>query len=373
MPTEPRVPLSRPTRLPASAEGAASAFSAGDIDGYGPANRSCEDLLTRHFGAATLLVSSGTHALELAALALDLTSGDEVIVPSFAFVTTAAAFARVGASLRFVDCDADGNLDLDDLPRAITPRTRAIVALHYAGGCCDLARLTRIAGEAGVLLVEDAAQSIGASFDGRPLGTFGRIGCLSFDSMKNLTAGQGGAVVINDPESLDRCHRIRDRGTNRRDFLAGRAAAYEWTDAGSNFSLSGLNAAVLEPQLRRLEEINERRRILWQRYFDALASPLAAAGARIVRPAPRVRSNAHLFAMVWPSRALRDRFLSFLDDGGIGAAFHYTALHRSSFGRRYVTEGERFPGSEVLADGLARLPLFDALSEAEQSRVIERT
>lgn len=368
-----RIPVSKPPYLTASEEAVLRALREGTLGGYGPPNEAVERLLTNAYGRPVLLLSSGTHALELSAMLLRIEPGDEVIVPSFGFVTTANAFALHGAQLRFADCDLHGNLDADSVERSLSPRTRAVVPIHYAGACGDVPRLVELCEKHGAVLIEDAAQAIGATFAGQPLGTLGAVGCLSFDSMKNVTAGQGGAVIVSDEKLLSDAHRIRDRGTNQRDFHLGRVDEYWWTGHGSNFSLSDLNAALLLPQLEKLDVINGRRERLWERYHSALAGPVRTVGAYSVEVAPAVRSSHHIFAIVWSDRTERDAFVDTMAEAGIQTPFHYPALHRSPFGRQFAVRGEEFPNSERLADGLTRLPLYDSLTDDEQSEVIERT
>lgn len=368
-----RIPISRPPYLPESEVRIGQALRDGFLGGYGEPNRSAEQFLTSLYGRPVLLLSSGTHALEVAAMLLGIRPGDEVIVPSYGYVTTANAFVVHGARPRFADCDSHGNLDLESIGRLINPRTRAVVPIHYGGASGDIARLAALCSARGVLLVEDAAQTIGATFEGKPLGTFGAVGCLSFDSMKNVTAGQGGAIIVSDDSLLTDAHRIRDRGTNQREFQLGRVEEYCWTGPGSNYSLSDLNAALLLPQLEQLDRINGRRAALWRRYEEALGPATRDTGAYTLGIDSRVRSSHHIFAIVWPDRQLRDEYIQYMAEDGIQTPFHYPALHRSPFGRTFVDPADNLPNSERLADGLVRLPLYDALTESDQDDVIGRT
>lgn len=337
----------------------------------GPFGARAEELLRGMLGQPVLLTSSGTHALEMAALLLDVAPGDEVILPSFTFVSTANAFALRGATLTFVDVDRSGNLCLEDLTRVMNPRARAVVTVHYAGGSCDIARLLELAGE--VPVVEDAAQALGASFRGQPLGSFGRLGALSFHETKNVCAGEGGALTARDPELLRRAERIRDKGTNRRSFLAGEVDRYSWTDLGSSYGLSDLNAAYLAGQLEARERIFARRAELHARYTAALEGPLEQRGGFVVRGHPDDTPNHHLFGMVFEEPEQRTRFIAHMRAHEIVTPFHYVALHRSSMGRRFPSSERPLPWTDRLASCLVRLPLYFNLSDAEQDEVVGRT
>lgn len=368
-----RIPLTRPPGLTGDDGAVFDVLRRGAVGCYGPYTERCESLLSERYGRPVLLVSSCTHALEMSALLLRLEPGDEVVVPSFAFVTTANAFALRGARIRFVDCDEQGNLPPAQLDRVLSDRTRAVVPVHYAGGAGDVVELAGMCARVGAVLVEDAAQSIGASCADRPLGTFGVLGCVSFDFLKNVTAGQGGALIVSDPDLLERAYALRDRGTDRREFERGRVPAYQWTDIGSNWTLSEINAAYLMPQLSEVERITQRRQALWEAYRKALDAPLIEWGARALGYAAGVAPNYHLFAIVWPDAIVRDRFIRFMADAGVQVCSHYTALHASPFGRRFVGEDETFPQSESMAAGLTRLPLSLGLEPAEQETVIDAT
>jgi len=231
-------------------------------------------------------------------------------------------------------------------------------------------RLLAVCAAAGVPVVEDAAQSIGATFRGRPLGALGALGCLSFHETKNLCAGEGGALVVGNERFLTRAHHLRDKGTNRRDFSLGMAEKYSWVDVGSSWALSGLNAAYLAAQLDRIDEIQGRRSALWRRYEEALRPVVSAAGARTLATPAHNGPNHHLFAVVWPDGETRDRFIRHTASRGILTPFHYVPLHRSPYGSRFAT-GETLPNTDRLGDGLVRLPLFFNLTDAEQDEVID--
>lgn len=364
------IPFNRPVWLGTEpARVTEAVLTNGHTAASGPFGHRCEALLSRQFGRPVLLTSSGTHALEIAALLLGIGPGDTVIVPSFTFVTTASAFALRGARISFVDVDPHGNIDLGDVEAALDPRTRAVVAVHYAGNSCDVRRLLDVCGD--VPLVEDAAQAFGASFEGRPLGTFGAAAAVSFHETKNVGCGEGGALVVG-ADRLPAAREIRDKGTNRHAFLAGDVDKYTWTSLGSNYGLSDLNAAYLLGQLEAYGQICTRRRQLWERYQAALSDAAARAGGYIVRPGPTNTPNHHLFAIVLADGAQRGEFIRRMTRHGIVTPFHYVALHLSPMGRRFGDRRRELPNSERLSSCLVRLPLFYNLSDDDQEQVIAR-
>jgi dTDP-4-amino-4,6-dideoxygalactose transaminase len=365
-----RIPFNQPVRLGGELEAIERVFQQGQTAGVGPLGARCEELLESRFGRRALLVSSCTHALEMAALLLDLRPGDEVLVPSFTFVSTANAFVLRGARPVFVDVDASGNLDLSSVASLRTERTRAVCAVHYAGSSCDLDLLAEALPE--VPLVEDAAQAIGATFRGRPLGALGIAGALSFHETKNVGCGEGGALVVGG-ELVERAEFLREKGTNRRKFSQGLVDKYTWVDVGSSYALSELNAAYLEPQLRALEAIQARRAQVFARYVEALSRPVEQAGARILLPPEHNGpGNAHLFALVFRSGQQRTRYIAHMREHGILTPFHYVALHRSPFGSRFH-DGRSLPMSDLLTSCLVRLPLFFNLTDAQVDEVADRT
>ena len=277
-----RIPFNQPVRLGGELEAIGRVFQQGQTAGVGPLGARCEELLESRFGRRVLLVSSCTHALEMAALLLDLRPGDEVLLPSFTFVSTANAFVLRGARPVFVDVDASGNLDVSSVAALRTDRTRAVCAVHYAGNSCDLDALMESL--PGIPVVEDAAQAIGVAFRGRPLGTLGVAGALSFHETKNVGCGEGGALVVGREELVERAEFLREKGTNRRKFSQGLVDKYTWVDVGSSYALSEINAAYLEPQLGALDAIQARRTAVFARYVEALARPAARAGARVLLP-----------------------------------------------------------------------------------------
>lgn len=362
------IPFNKPVHLGTELDALAQAIHlSAHTAGGGPFGKKCETRLEQLVERRTLLVTSCTHALEMMGMLLELKEGDEVILPSFTFVSTANAWLLRRAKPVFVDCDLDGNLSLLEVERALTGRTKAIVPVHYAGSSCDLAQLLDVAGS--IPVVEDAAQALTSTFDGKPLGSFGAMGALSFHETKNIGCGEGGALIIRDERFLERAEYLRDKGTNRRRFLNGLVDKYTWVDEGSSYVLSDLNAAYLWTQLVALEQIQARRRLLWERY-DATLRPIAEQhGLHVVRPSARVAGNHHLYALVLRSLDERTRFIAHMRACGIMTPFHYVSLHRSPMGSRFH-DGRSLPVTERLSDCLVRLPLFYNLADEEQDRVI---
>ncbi|MBS2022174.1 MAG: dTDP-4-amino-4,6-dideoxygalactose transaminase [Deltaproteobacteria bacterium] len=365
------IPFNKPAFLGTELEAIRTALvQNGHAAGGGPFGKRCEALLEGLLGQRTLLVTSATHALELGAHLLDLQAGDEVIVPSFTFVSTANAFALRGAKIRFADVDESGNLSLAEVERLRTPRTRCISVVHYAGNSCDLDALLSLAGDIPVL--EDAAQAIDASYKGRPLGTLGACGAFSFHETKNIGCGEGGALTLRDTKLIERAEYYRDKGTNRRKFLGGLVDKYTWVDLGSSLVLSDVNAAYLSCQLEQLQAVQARRGHIWSRYAEALAAPLARVGARFIQPPAHNRPNHHLFGVVFARAEQRTAFIAFMRERGVVTPFHYVSLHLSPFGQRFH-DGRALPMTETLSGNLVRLPLFYNQTDAQVDEVIGRT
>ena len=342
----------------------------GHVAGGGPFGARCEALLEGMLGNPTLLVTSCTHALEMAALLLEVGPGDEFIVPSYTFVSTANAFVLRGARPVFADVSLDGNLLPEEVARLRSGRTRAVVTVHYAGNSCDMDRLA--AACEGIPLVEDAAQALGAMFGGRPLGTFGALGAISFHETKNVGCGEGGALAIGDRRLLERAHCLRDKGTNRRRFLQGLVDKYTWVDVGSSWVLSDLNAAYLAAQLEALDTIQARRAVLVHRYLAELRAPVERGGGFLLGRHPRNVPNHHLFAIVFREPEQRARYVAHMKDHHIITPFHYVPLHQSPMGQRFGG-AQTLPNSERLGSCLVRLPLFYNLSDRDQDEVVGRT
>ncbi|OJF15654.1 dTDP-4-amino-4,6-dideoxygalactose transaminase [Couchioplanes caeruleus] len=350
------------------------ALESGDLDGNGSYSARAAELIQRLTGAGhVLLTPSCTAALEIAALLLDLAPGDEVVMPSFTFAPTASAFVLRGAVPVFVDCHPDTlNLDEKALQEAITGRTRAIVAVHYAGVACEMGEIQRIADAHGIPVVEDNAHGLGASYRDRPLGSFGALAAQSFHATKNVHSAKGGALLVNDESLVDRATIIRDRGTNRHQYFLGQVDKYRWVDLGSSYILPELLAALLAAQLEEHDMVQKRRDAVWYRYHEGLAGWAAEQRVLLpVVPADR-RHSAHLYHLVLPDPADRSAFLDHLRTRGVNATFHFVPLHTSPAGMRY---GRTAPGgcpvTEHVADRLVRLPLHTELTPARVEQVLD--
>jgi dTDP-4-amino-4,6-dideoxygalactose transaminase len=341
------------------------------LSGNGPFTERCSGWMQEHLGCErALLTFSCTSALEMAMLLAGIGPGDEVVLPSFTFPTTAGAVALRGAVPVFVDIRPDTlNLDERLVEAAITPRTRALVPVHYAGVACSLDALSALAAKHGLAMIEDAAQGFSAAYHGRPLGTVGDLGALSFHETKNLTCGEGGALLVNRADWVQRAEVLQEKGTNRSQFLRGQVDKYTWVDLGSSFLTSELNAAFLWAQIQHAEKILARRTAIWNAYDERLA-PLATAGLlrRPVVP-PECTHNAHMYYLLLEDRSHRDALIEALAAQNIHALFHYVPLHSSVAGRRFGRTAGELPVTDRASDTLVRLPLWFEMSEAEVERV----
>ena len=374
MPPKPEpITFNRPVLAGRELEYVRAAIEGMHTSGDGPFTRRCSALLEAALGAPrVLLTPSCTAALEMCALLLDLGPGDEVVVPSFAFVSTAEAFALRGVRPVFADVREDTlNLDERDLERHFGPRTRAVVALHYAGVGCEMDTIGEIAKRRGVKVIEDNAHGLFGRFRGRALGTFGVLGTQSFHETKNFTCGEGGALVVNDPALVPRAEIIRDKGTNRQQLFRGEVDKYTWVDRGSSYVLSDLLAAFLLAQLEERERIERLRKELWQRYDEALRPIAERHGVRLPTVPAHCEPAWHMYWLMLPSLDVRTRLIEALRAAGILAVFHYMPLHLSRMGRGYGGAPGDCPVSEAAGDRLLRLPLHNALSAGEQQRVLD--
>ncbi|MGA2200405.1 MAG: dTDP-4-amino-4,6-dideoxygalactose transaminase [Terriglobales bacterium] len=366
-----RIPFNRPCLAGNEYRYIAEAIANGHASGDGPFTRKCHELLERELGVPrVLLTTSCTHALEMAALLLDCGPEDEVIVPSFTFVSTANAFALRGARLVFADVRPDTlNLDESRLEALITLRTKAIVVVHYAGVSCEMDSILAIASRHGVRVVEDNAHGLFARYRGEYTGTFGCLSTQSFHETKNFTCGEGGALVVNDAELLERALVIREKGTNRSRFFRGEVDRYTWVDLGSSYLPSDLLAAFLYAQLEARETIQEKRRRVWNRYYESLADWAESNDVKLPLIPPECEQANHMFYMLLPSFEHRDSLISQLKAQSILSVFHYTPLHLSEAGLKFAAGPSNCPVTEEVSERLLRLPFYNDLSENEQDQV----
>lgn len=360
------IPFNQPYLSGKEQEYILAAVQENKLSGNGRFTKQCQKLLQNRYGFhRVLLTTSCTDALEMAALLLNIAPGDEVIMPSYTFVSTANAFVLRGATIRFVDSRTDHpGMDEASVEALITPRTKAIVVVHYAGVACDMDIIMDIAERHGLKVVEDAAQAIDSFYRGRPLGGIGHLGAYSFHETKNIQCGEGGALMVNDPELAKRAEIIWEKGTNRAAFWRGEVDKYNWVDIGSSFLPSEINAAYLYAQLEQMDDIQTKRKQIWNQYAEGL-SPLFAQEKLI---APRIPDNAtnngHMFYLVCHSLEQRDALLAHLKAKGIYAVFHYQSLHSSPFYHQRH-DGRVLPQSDRYSDCLVRLPIYIGLSEEE--------
>ncbi|HEV3230139.1 MAG TPA: dTDP-4-amino-4,6-dideoxygalactose transaminase [Solirubrobacteraceae bacterium] len=347
------------------------AIARGYLSGNGPFSQRCAAWLQERTGSpCALLTTSCSSALEMAVLLSGIGPGDEVIMPSYTFVSGANAVALRGATPVFVDIRPDTlNLDERLLEDAITPRTRAILPTHYAGVACEMDAIVDVASRHGLLVIEDAAQGVLASYGDRPLGTIGTLGCLSFHETKNVTCGEGGALLVNDRDWIERAEIAHEKGTDRRRFFRGEVDKYKWVDLGSSFLPSDISAAFLWAQLEEADRITARRLEIWRLYHERFAE--AEARGRLRRPvAPQgCRHNAHMYYLLASDRSARDALIAALAEQGIMAVFHYVPLHSSPAGRRLGRAAGDLRVTDEASDRILRLPLWVGLGDRDVERI----
>ena len=367
------IPFNRSATVGKELQYVAQAMTIGQIAGNHGFTRKCEALLAQVGGhRKALLTTSCTHALEMTALLLDLQPGDEVILPSFTFVSTANAYALRGAKPVFADSRPDTvNMDESKLEGLFTARTKAVVVVHYAGVACEMDRIAALCRAKGVALIEDNAHGLFGKYRGRPLGSIGDFATLSFHETKNITCGEGGALGVNNPHHLERAEILREKGTNRAQFFRGMVDKYTWVDVGSSYVMSDLLAAFLYGQLEQWEKVQNARRNLWERYHESLAG--WCREHQVTRPTVPAHCEQayHMYYLVCPNLEFRTALIDHLKARGVLAVFHYQALHLSVMGRKFGGEPGQCPVSERLADVLVRLPFFNEMTRDEQQRAID--
>jgi dTDP-4-amino-4,6-dideoxygalactose transaminase len=368
-----RIPFNRVKLLGNELDYLAQAVAQGHVSGDGPFTHKCQDLLEQVLGVPkALLTTSCTHALEMAALLLDIKDGDEVIVPSFTFVSTVNAFVLHGARPVFIDIRPDTlNLNEAHLERLITPRTRAIIAVHYAGVGCEMDAIIGIARRHGVAVIEDNAHGLFGKYRQRYLGTYGSLATLSFHETKNFTCGEGGALLINDPDYVERAEIIREKGTNRSRFFRGQIDKYTWVDVGSSYLPSDVLAAFLFAQFEARDQIQIRRRAIWEYYQTSLQEWAVDQGVGLPFVPSHCEQPFHMFYLLMPSLQQRQGLIKSLNSQGIQSVFHYVPLHLSPMGQRFGGRPGDCPVTESVSDRLVRLPFYCGLTEEDQARVVK--
>jgi dTDP-4-amino-4,6-dideoxygalactose transaminase len=368
----PRIPFNRPFIAGKELFYIAQAVTSGKIAGDGHFTKACAELMEREYGIEKVLMTpSCTAALEMAAMLCELGPGDEVILPSYTFVSTANAVARLGARPVFVDIRSDTlNLDEELIEAAITPRTKAILPVHYAGVSCEMDRIMAIAKKHNLLVIEDAAQGVNSSYKGRALGSIGQLGCYSFHETKNYICGEGGALCINDRDKIERAEIIREKGTNRSRFFRGMVDKYTWVDIGSSYVPSEISSAFLYGQLELRDAIAQRRKEIFLCYERMLAPLEADELVRLPRVPQECQSNYHIFYLLLPDLEMRTSLIAHLKQQGILAVFHYVPLHTAPVGQQYGYGEGDLPVTEDLSQRLVRLPFYYDLTEADQMEVI---
>ena len=373
------IPFNKPYLTGKEMQYIEDAVKSGKISGNGLFTKKCQEFFEKEFGCKkTLLTTSCTDALEMAAILADIKEGDEVIVPSFTFVSTALAFVRQGADIVFADsCPDNPNINADQIEALITVKTKAIVVVHYAGVACDMDKIMSIANKHGIIVIEDAAQAIDSYYiskDGtkKALGSIGHLSAFSFHETKNIISGEGGMLCINDDRFIQRAEIIWEKGTNRSQFFRGEVDKYSWVDTGSSFLPSEIISAFLWAQIENMRDIQDKRIKIWNRYYEGLSSfePVSIKKPKLPLVPEYATNNAHMFYLVCDSVDDRTRFIQHLKDKGILSVFHYLSLHKSSYYEKYSTRKSELPNSDMFSDCLVRLPLFYELTDEQVEYII---
>ena len=368
-----KIPFNKPTivgkELFYISQAIHNGYSAGDA-GF---TQKCHALLESILNVPkVLLTTSCTHALEMSARLLDIQHGDEVIVPSFTFVSTANAFVLCGANIRFIDIRLDTlNLDENQLSDLITPNTKAVAAMHYAGVGCEMDRIMAVAKKYNSAIIEDNAHGLFGKYKGRLLGTFGTFGTQSFHETKNFICGEGGALIINDPKYVERAEIIREKGTNRSRFFRGEVDKYTWVDIGSSYLPSDLLAAFLFAQLEERDQIQRQRKVIWDRYASNLGDWASTNDVQLPFIPAHCEQTYHIFYMILPSLDSRTNLIEHLKSKGILSVFHYIPLHLSPMGKKFGYKQGDLPNTESISDRLLRLPFYNEMTCEDQNQVIE--
>lgn len=370
-PTE--IPFNKPYIVGRELYYIAQSVSFGNIAADGHFTKACEEILCSQFELARcLMVTSCTSALEMAAILCDLQPGDEVILPSYTFVSTANAIVREGAKPVFVDIRPDTlNIDETAIEQAITPRTKAIIPVHYAGVACEMDTIMQIADQHNLVVIEDAAQGVHSYYKGKALGSIGHLGAYSFHETKNYVCGEGGALCVNDNRFEERAEIVRDKGTNRQKFFRGAVDKYSWVDIGSSYVLSELCCAFLYAQLEAFESIRKRRKDLYEGYKKGLSELEAKERLRLPFIPDDCRCNYHMFYILLPDQETRDSLMLYLRECRINAVFHYIPLHTAPMGRKFGYQDGELPVTEEYSGRLLRLPFFYELKVGEQARIVD--
>lgn len=350
------------------------AVYSGKISGNGIFTQKCQQFFMDKYGfKKALLTTSCTDALEMCAMLSDIQPGDEIIVPSYTFVSTALAFVRQGAKIVFADSRNDHpGIDENIIEALITPKTKAIVVVHYAGVACDMDKIIALAEKYHLLVIEDAAQAIDSFYKGKALGSIGHLAAFSFHETKNINAGEGGLLAINDERFIKRAEIIWEKGTNRAEFFRGEVNKYGWVDIGSSFLPSEIIAAYLWAQLENMDIIQQRRIQIWNQYYEGLKKELSAHGIKLPFIPDYATNNGHMFYLVCASLQQRDQLIEYLKNNGIHAVFHYLSLYKSSFYKsKNKIDGTQLPFSDSYTDKLLRLPLYYELQDFEIIKIIE--
>ena len=373
------IPFNKPYLTGKEMQYIEDAVKSGKISGNGLFTKKCQEFFEKEFGfKKTLLTTSCTDALEMAAILANIKEGDEVIVPSFTFVSTALAFVRQGADIVFADSYSDNpNIDADQIEALITEKTKAIVVVHYAGVACDMDKIMSIANKHGIIVIEDAAQAIDSYYiskDGtrKALGSIGHLSAFSFHETKNIISGEGGMLCINDDRFIQRAEIIWEKGTNRSQFFRGEVDKYSWVDTGSSFLPSEIISAFLWAQIENMRDIQDKRIKIWNRYYEGLSSfePISIKRPKLPLVPEYATNNAHMFYLVCDNVDDRTKFIQHLKDKGILSVFHYLSLHKSSYYEKYSTRKSELPNSDMFSDCLVRLPLFYELTNEQVEYII---